>query len=48
MVTDLLMLIGPKPALSMAVTSPPGSTTLTACWKFLHGDKNVHGLASFP
>src|SRR6516162_4085042 len=48
MVTVLLMLIGPKPALSMAVTSPPGSTTLTACWKVLHGDKNVHGLASLP
>src|SRR6516164_5399225 len=48
METDLVMLIGPKPALSIAVTSPPASTTLTACWKFLHGDKNVHGLASLP
>jgi hypothetical protein len=48
MVTALVMLIGPNPALSMAVTSPPASTTLTACWKFLHGDPNVHGLLSLP
>src|SRR6516165_6721648 len=30
MVTALVMLIGPNPALSMAVTSPPASTALTA------------------
>jgi len=30
MVTALVMLIGPNPALSMAVTSPPASTTVTA------------------
>src|SRR6516225_1867940 len=46
MVTALVMKIGPKPALSIAVTSPPASTTLTACWKFLHGDPNVQAFAS--
>jgi hypothetical protein len=47
-VTALFMVIIPNPALSIAVTSPPASTTLTACWKVLHGDPNVHGLASLP
>jgi hypothetical protein len=48
METALVMRIGPKPALSMAVTSPPASTTLTACWKFLYGEPKVHALLSLP
>src|SRR6516164_1568810 len=46
--TAWVMRIGPKPALSIAVTSPPAATTFTACWKFLHGDPNEHGLLSLP
>src|SRR5580692_1831709 len=48
MVTALLMITGPKPALSIAVISPPAATAPKAFWNVLHGEPKVHGFESLP